>query len=141
MPLKFHPEPGTILICDYNSGFVAPEMTKRRPVVVISPRLKRRPGLCTVVPFSTTPPDFEALYHCEIRFERLLPPPFDAESMWVKADMLATVGFHRLNLLRTGRDFEGKRRYITVKLNQEDMEKIYSCVLHAVGLPHLTGRD
>jgi mRNA interferase MazF len=31
MPLKFHPEPGTILICDYTTGFIAPEMVKRRP--------------------------------------------------------------------------------------------------------------
>jgi uncharacterized protein YifN (PemK superfamily) len=43
--LKFHPEPGTILICDYSTGFKKPEMVKKRPVVTISPRLKRRDGL------------------------------------------------------------------------------------------------
>jgi hypothetical protein len=46
--LKFHPEPGTILIRDYTTGFREPEMVKRRPIVTISPRLKRRDGLITV---------------------------------------------------------------------------------------------
>ena len=52
--LKFHPEPGTILICDYSTGFRLPEMVKKRPVVTISPRLKRRDGLITVVPLSVS---------------------------------------------------------------------------------------
>jgi uncharacterized protein YifN (PemK superfamily) len=56
MPLTYHPETGTILICDYNlgGGFIEPEMVKRRPVVVISPRFRHRDWLCTVVPLSTT---------------------------------------------------------------------------------------
>ncbi|WP_210210156.1 type II toxin-antitoxin system PemK/MazF family toxin [Rhodopseudomonas palustris] len=57
MTLKFHPEPGTILICDYSTGFKAPEMVKKRPVVTVSPRLKRRDGLVTVVPLSTSRPE------------------------------------------------------------------------------------
>ena len=140
MALNYHPKPGTILVCDYNTGFVAPEMLKRRPVVVISPNFKHRSGLCTVVPLSTTPPDHLVDYHCEINFERRLPQPFDAESMWAKGDMVATVGFHRLDLLRTGRDSTGKRKYIEPKLSQEDMQKIYSCVLHAIGLSRLTNQ-
>ena len=53
MPLRFHPRVGSILICDYSTGFVAPEMVKRRRVVVIS-RLRQRADLYTVVPLSTT---------------------------------------------------------------------------------------
>ena len=133
MALKFHPKPRTVLVCDYNTGFVESEMLKRRPVVVISPQFKHRTGLCTVVPFSTTAPDILTDYHCEILFERRLPSPFDAESMWLKGDML-----DRLNLLRTSRDSTGKRRYIEPKLSQEDMQKIYGCVLNSIGLRHLT---
>ncbi len=51
--LSTHPQVGSTLICNYGTGFVAPEMVKRRPVVVIS-RLRRRADLCTVVPLSTT---------------------------------------------------------------------------------------
>ncbi len=138
MALKYHPKPRTIIVCDYNTGFVEPEMVKLRPVVVISPNFKHRAGLCTVVPFSLTEPDVIMGYHCEITFERLLPSPFDAESMWIKGDMVATVGFGRLNLLRTGRDQTGKRKYIEPKLSQEDMQKFYGCVLNSIELRHLT---
>jgi mRNA interferase MazF len=49
--------PGTILICDYSlGGFREPEMVKRRPAIVVSPRLPFRDGLCSVVPVSSTPP-------------------------------------------------------------------------------------
>ncbi|MEQ9178418.1 MAG: type II toxin-antitoxin system PemK/MazF family toxin, partial [Nitratireductor sp.] len=34
-------------MCDFNTGFRVPEMVKRRPVVVISPKIKARPRLCT----------------------------------------------------------------------------------------------
>jgi mRNA interferase MazF len=107
MTLKFHPEPGTILIRDYTTGFREPEMVKRRPVVTISPRLKRRDGLITVVPLSTTPPTPVCDHHCRLTIDPALPEPFDSPEMWVKADMLATVGFARLDLIRTGRDESG----------------------------------
>jgi mRNA interferase MazF len=114
--LKFHPEPGTILICDYSTGFRVPEMVKKRPVVTISPRLKRRDGLITVVPLSTSEPEPICSHHCKIALDPVLPEPFDSAEMWVKADMIATVGFHRLDLARTGRDPFGKRKYLTIKL-------------------------
>ncbi|MDY6930077.1 MAG: type II toxin-antitoxin system PemK/MazF family toxin [Pseudomonadota bacterium] len=62
MPLQIHPEQGTIVICDFK-GFVPPEMVKRRPAVVISPRLRRRQRLCTIIPLSTTPPNPIEAYH------------------------------------------------------------------------------
>src|SRR5450755_1833167 len=82
--LKFHPEPGTILICDYSTGFRLPEMVKKRPVVTISPRLKRRDGLITVVPLSTSPPDPVFDHHCKISLKQALPEPFDSAEMWVR---------------------------------------------------------
>ena len=136
--LKFHPEPGTILICDYSTGFRLPEMVKKRPVVTISPRLKRRDGLITVVPLSTSPPVPVCDHHCKISLKQTLPEPFDSAEMWVKADMLATVGFERLDLVRTGRDPFGKRKYLTPQLEPEALQIVYQCVLHAIGLGHLT---
>jgi len=137
MPLKFHPEPGTLLICDFD-GFRVPEMVKRRPIVVISPRLKRRDGLLTVAPLSTTPPDPIMDYHCEIELAEALPAPFDSPRMWVKADMIYNVSFDRLELVRTARDHTGKRRYLTKRLPAADLIKIHRCVLIGLGLPHLT---
>lgn len=52
MPLNFHSALGTIVICNYDDVVVEPEMRKARPVVVISPRLRRRPGLVTIVPLN-----------------------------------------------------------------------------------------
>ena len=56
MPISFPVAPGTVLLCDYSSGFRPPEMAKRRPSVVISLRLPHRNGLCTVVPLSGSSP-------------------------------------------------------------------------------------
>src|SRR6267378_4020448 len=123
--LKFHPEPGTILICDYSNGFRLPEMVKRRPVITISPRLKRRDGLITVVPLSTSAPTPVCNHHCKISIKPALPEPFDSEEMWAKADMLATVGFERLDLVRTGRDPFGKRKYLTPRLEPAEMQVVY----------------
>lgn len=137
MPLKFHPESGTILVCDF-SGFTKPEMIKRRPVIVISPRLKRRGDLLTVVPLSTTPPDPVEDYHCKLSLNPPLPEPYDSLDMWVKADMIYNVGFHRLDLLRTERDLTGKRKYLTLRIIEDDLRKIRHCMLMGLGLPHLT---
>jgi uncharacterized protein YifN (PemK superfamily) len=59
MALRFVPHPGTVLLCDYDlgrSGTVPPEMTKRRPVVVVSARGRSMIGPYLVVPFSTQAP-------------------------------------------------------------------------------------
>ncbi|MGH6924324.1 MAG: type II toxin-antitoxin system PemK/MazF family toxin [Propylenella sp.] len=136
--LKFHPEPSTILICDYGNYAVEPEMVKRRPVVVISPRLKHRTALCAVVALSTTPPDSIQDYHCTIAINPPLPRPFDSPETWVKADMISTVGFHRLDLPRTGRDQYGKRRYLNVHVSANELRAIYRAVLCGLGMGRLT---
>ena len=64
MAIREHPPTGSILMCDFNAGFREPEMVKRRPVVVISPKIRARPGLCTVVALSTTVPAPVMDYHC-----------------------------------------------------------------------------
>lgn len=138
MALKFHPKLGTVLICDFSRGFKSPEMVKKRPVIVISPKLKRRTNLLTVVPLSTMPPSPVQEYHCELAFVPPLPGPFDSASMWVKADMLYTVSFDRLHLIATGRDQHGRRKYLTRKISDADMEAVRKCVLNGIGLSILT---
>ncbi len=57
---------------------------------------------------------------------------------WVKGDMLYTVGFHRLELIRLGTiNPEGKRQYFKNKLGRDQMKIIYSCVLHGLNLGNL----
>lgn len=138
MPIREHPAPGTILLCDFNQGFRQPEMVKRRPVVVISPKISVRAGLCTVVPLSTSVPQPEMPYHCRIRLDPPLPPPFDADWNWVKGDMVCAVGFHRLDLVRMGKDEKGKRQYRWQTLPTEDLRAVRACVLSSLGLVALT---
>jgi len=138
MPLKYHPKTGTIVICDYNSGFVPPEMTKRRLAIVMSPQFKRRNNLCTVVPFSTTDPTPIMPYHYLLSLNPTLPPPFNSPIQWVKADMIATVSFSRLNLPFSGKGANGKRQYIKMVISGHDFESIQRCLLNAIGLNNLT---
>jgi len=138
MPLTYHPNIGTIVICDYQ-GFISPEMIKRRPAIVISPRFRKRNNLCTVVPLGTTPPDPPMPYHYKLVVDPPLPKPYDSPVMWVKADMFATVSFSRLFIPQKGKLNNGKRDYDVRIIEEFDLKKIQECVLHAIGLPHLTG--
>lgn len=137
MPILFHPDPGTILICDF-TGFVAPEMIKRRPVVVISPRFRQRDGLCTIVPLSTTKPRNLCEYHCDLSFDPLMPAPYNKPQMWVKADMVCAVSFGRLSLPFIGKDQQGKRVYDIRHLSEDDLRRVQVCVLNGMGFAHLT---
>lgn len=137
MALKFHPEQGTILICDFK-GFVVPEMVKRRPVVVVSPRFKTRDRLCTVVPLSTTQPHPKCGYHLEITLEEPLPDPYGEPTMWAKADMLCAVSHDRLQLPFAGKDEQGKRIYHQRRLPDAVLHDLLGCILTGMGLHRLT---
>jgi mRNA interferase MazF len=138
MPIREHPLSGSILICDFNTGFREPEMVKRRPVVVISPKIGLRPGLCTVVALSETAPSPRMPYHCQIDIDPPLPSPLRSVGVWVKGDMINAVGFHRLDLVRIGKDFRGKRQYRYEPLSYENIMKIRECVLKGLGMSSLT---
>nr|WP_181374949.1 type II toxin-antitoxin system PemK/MazF family toxin [Polaromonas sp. H8N]AWD72274.1 toxin, PemK superfamily [Polaromonas sp. H8N] len=137
MAIHYHPEQGTILVCDF-TGFIIPEMTKRRPVVVVSPRLRRRSGLCTVVPLSTTDPNPVEPYHYRLHTIPPLPSPYDKPAHWVKTDMVYTVSFERLFLMRSGMGADGKRIYDQRVIDKADMLKIQAALLHGIGLTNLT---
>jgi mRNA interferase MazF len=133
--LHYAVPPGTVLRCDYSrGGFQPPEMVKARPVVVISPRLPHRDWLCTVVPISTTYSGRDLAYEVRLEFNPPLPEPFSSEVAWAKCDMLATVGFARLDMFRTARDQTGKRKYIKPKLGPADLARVQQGVLFALGL-------
>lgn len=134
MPIKFPVNQRTILLCNYNmGGFRAPEMVKRRPVVALTSRLPNRSNLQTVVPLSGT--ESVANYHCRIELDEPLPAPFNQNVWWVKADMLASVSLARLELFRTDRDQDGKRRYLNnLKVDEQNFEQIKEAVRRALGL-------
>jgi len=128
MPLSFHPDPGTLLMCDFR-GFKVPEMTKVRPVVVISPRRRRGPGLYTVVPLSTQiPKPVEPFHH--LMDPRSVPVELGSKLSWAKCDMLYTVSLDRLSQV--------KRRggYVTPppQVLEADLDAIRDGVLRALGL-------
>ena len=128
-----------ILMCDFSQGFKVPEMTKRRPVLVLTPYMQGREQLVTVVPLSTTKPQPMRDFHYEISTKSLPQTAFfqDHSHCWVKADMVCAVGFHRLDLVRIGKDASGKRLYYTQRLGDEQMREIRRCVLHGLGMSYL----
>jgi uncharacterized protein YifN (PemK superfamily) len=135
MPINFAVAPGTLLLCNYDlGGFRAPEMLKRRPAIVVSPRLPHRDNLCTVVPVSATPGKQEVGYVVRLELEEALPEPFRYKIVWAKCDMLATVSFERLDLFRTARDQTGKRRYLQPRLPAEDFKRVRKGILMALGI-------
>ena len=133
MPLKFHPRPGTVLICDFETGSRPPEMVKKRPVAVISPRLRRSGGLCTVVPLSTATPDPVERFHHRMD-PQSLPGNLARTVNWAKCDLIAAVSLERLDRVRVGRSRDGTRIYVANPVTAEDLAAIRRCVMFALGL-------
>lgn len=133
MTVITHPAPGTIVRVDLSEGFRKPEMVKRRPCIVLSPPIKGRAQLCTIVPLSTTAPNPVDAHHMEIAFDPVLPAPYNSPKMWVKADIVLTVAFHRLRLLFSG--WEGGQRVYDVRvIAPEVLEQVRGCVRAGLGL-------
>ena len=129
MSLQFQPKPRAIVVCDF-SGFIEPEIIKRRPVVVLAVH-KRNSKLVTVVPLSTTAPNPIEAHHYRLKQN---PIPGEQAESWVKCDMLAVVSIERLDLVRTARGPDGKRRYLTPQIGQDQFDAIRRGVASALGL-------
>lgn len=125
------------MICDFE-GFKAPEMIKRRPVVVVSNRLRKTTGLCTVVPCSTTQPAEILNCHYSFVLDPPLPSPHDAHAQWVKCDMVYTVSFDRLSVPFIGKDANGKRIYDQRTVTDDELNGIRKAILHGLGFSNLT---
>lgn len=134
MALRFQPKPRSIVYCDFQ-GYIAPEMIKRRPVVVLAAH-KRNSRLVAVVPLSTTRPEPVEEHHFRLLQNPL--PHADANEVWAKCDMVAVVSIERLDLVRTGRRLpDGKREYLTPQIGREQFDAIRRAVASALGLVSL----
>ena len=132
MALLFVPSPGTLLMCDFDTGFQPPEMTKRRPVVVVSPRRRRAmTKLCTVVPLSTAVPNQVEPFHHRMN-PRSVPVELGTQESWAKCDMLYTVSVKRLDRVSVNRG--GRRLFVAPRVLDEDLAAIRQGVMNALGL-------
>lgn len=126
MTINFQPRAGMVLICNYETGFTPPEMTKTRRVVIVSEDDHNKYGLCTVVPFSTTPPNVEQPFH--VKFAAKSYPFLHQESpTWAKCNMVSTISQQRLD--RIGMNGQ----YISPRISEEDSLKIYKAILTVFG--------
>lgn len=129
MPIAFHPHPGTILICDFSTGFQPPEMVKVRPVIVLSPR-RRTSELVTIVPLSSTAPALRMPWHLELPVGAYPPA---RGPVWAKCDVVVTVALRRLDRVRS-RGPEGQRIYTAPALTPATFAAVQACVRVALGL-------
>jgi len=106
----------------------APEITKKRPVIVISPKLPYRSELVTIVPISTTAPRHELPF--VFRLSRNYAP-WGAEDVasWAKCDLVMNVSLHRLHAFKVDR-----RKYVYPTLSPEDLAGVRQAVLAGLGL-------
>ncbi|MBZ0128516.1 MAG: type II toxin-antitoxin system PemK/MazF family toxin [Rhodobacteraceae bacterium] len=138
MALRYHPKQGSIVRVSFDDAFRAPEMVKPRLCVIVSKPIQARPNLCTVVPLSTTAPTVVMPYHCKLDIPFDIPMPWGNLTRWVKGDMVYAAGFHRVDLLRLGKDGKGQRIYQISTLPEDTLAQIQKCVLHGLGLSGLT---
>lgn len=127
MAIKFYPRAGQIFIGDF-SDLKEPEMTKIRPVIVVSPRLPYRSEIVAVVPISLTAPKHN-LPFCYRLSRNYHPQEPDDLPCWAKADMVMNVATRRLEAIKIGR-----RQYAYPTLTPEDLAGVRHAVLCGLGL-------
>ena len=108
-------------------GYVAPEIIKARPIVILSPQHIERHKLYTVIPLSTTAPDPVEKYHHKLAKD---PIPNSNVEVWAKCDMISTVSVDRLDRFKVGRG-----AYKTSAISAEDLDAIRVCIRYALGIP------
>lgn len=131
--LTFQPMPGQIVICHFGLAFRQPEMTKTRPVLVVSAHQRQWTRVCTVMPISSKAPDPMEPRHLELpsgisqgqRYPRA----------WIKGDLIVSVASHRLDRMKTG-----FRQYVTPSVPPDVLKEARRCALHRLGLHSLTIR-
>lgn len=123
--IRFTPERGQILLCDYDMAGVPPEMRKTRRVVVVSPRSYNSAGRCVVVPFSATRPHTMEPSH--IPFESMTYKALTVQT-WAICDTVSHVSFGRLDRVKVGKTF------LRETLSVDDMARIEHGLRHALGM-------
>lgn len=126
MALPAIPGRGWVLFCDFGMARIHPEMSKKRRVVVLSPRSYNRrhgmgPGRCIVVPFSAKRPLFvtPAIVHFAPERYRSL-----TRELWAICDCVATVSHDRLQM----------GVWMDEQISPLDLERIEEGLRHAMGL-------
>jgi uncharacterized protein YifN (PemK superfamily) len=129
---------GSVFILNYDQfGFEAPEMIKRRMVVVVSSKsLKRNPELVTVVPLSTTPP-----MHANARHNVPLGKDYywgtkNGKPLWAKCDMVLTTSIRRLEHVNAF-SRSGQNHLPVPELNRDDLRRVRLGVATAIDLDDL----
>ena len=131
--LQYFPYAGQILMCRFDGNLV-PEMTKTRPVIVITPRpIAQKKGTVSVIPLSTTSPQRIMPYHVPVALPRPVPEGFDA-SCWAKCDMIYTAGLARLSLIRMGKAPGGRRIYYQKTIVIQYLNEVRKGIAHALGI-------
>ena len=135
MPLKYAPSPGTILKCNFQN-FKSPEMTKERPVIVLSPRLENCSRTTFLfVPLSTTEPMIVHDYHLKLELPGRELPKGLMRECWLKGDMIYSLSLNRFELYQFRRSKDtGKRAYYTERFSREKLLEIRKAVTCAIGL-------
>jgi mRNA interferase MazF len=135
MPLKFPPFPGTILRCDFHT-FKEPEMTKNRPVIVLSPKIKDITHTTLLVaPLSTTEPKPVHKHHLLLTLPGTTLPQGLSRECWLKGDMIYALSLKRFDFYHFERDkISGKRSYYMDRFMGKELFAIRKAVMHAIGL-------
>jgi mRNA interferase MazF len=125
--MPFYPRMGHVLMGDF-SDLREPEMTKMRPVIVVSPRLPFRSDVVAVVPISLTAPRHN-LPFCFKLSKNYHPNEPDDLPCWAKADMVTNVGLRRLDGFKIGR-----RKWHYPQLSDADLVGVRRAVMCGLGL-------
>ena len=129
MALRFAPHPGMVLLCDYDLGrsiALPGEITKRRPVVVVSRRGRPVAEPYLVVPFSTQAPLHPDRTHYRVPAGTYHFLARDTDS-WAKCALVSAVGASRLDRLKS------QGAYSAPRLAAADLRAIRLGVIHALG--------
>lgn len=117
---------GQVLVCDFSTGFVVPEMVKKRLAVVVSPDDTHGRGLYTIVPLSTTEPRAVKPWHLDLPHLRVPGWAID-QHRWAKCDMIATVSATRLDRPHS-RSAAGNREYHQIFVSVLDLANLLDAV-------------
>jgi len=131
MPLAFVPDQGQILMCDFTTGFMRPEMQKIRHCVVVSP--KRHIGTCLIVPLSLDRPDIIENWHYRIP-QNVYPCMAQNADIWAKGNMLTHAAFNRLD-----RPLENQA-HVRRLLQPAHLKAILITVAYAINCGHVAGQ-
>jgi uncharacterized protein YifN (PemK superfamily) len=127
--ITFLPEAGTVLMCDFTTGFRPPEIVKIRPVVVLSERSRNR-ETCIVVPTSKSQARDKDARTVKLERSRY---GFLHEDSWAKCQCPYTISITRLYRMRgpDGRSIDSR----ATKISDEDLMSVRQGAAASLGLP------